>query len=913
MWNSYTIQCNPQITNNYLSLPSFLANSLQIRYSKDLFCKPIKITRTKNPKHTWILGWTGSISISDYSIEISIHLASTLGLISSESVRIEALYEINWIDRINAKVDIELEELLEEDKVYLEQNILNQLCVIMNNTIYPLYLPNQRMLSVRIDYDAKKYQQEYYLMRVDTELILEFKKSERKEEVVEEREGVLVDEEIEEMVVGVKKQEALFVEISYNKTAAKMLHMEFEDFSKAERKKGTKFHKLEKSKDTSLLFVTKEMRHLNANELGMNMKCYKRLGMYNKLLIKYKFRNTTLSELKNAQLNIVIDQYTKDFIDLYKKAIEHYLSSFEFPFILHHNTKYTIHWKKLLNADIEPELFNILLTLVDTSFSFIVELPKDKKCLLIESKEQINKLQIQIIDKHLCLSNSAVIIEDSVIKYIESYKEFCNKICGCIIICGENAKEVINYVKNNLVEQNVISFDCLNLSLKASMSNSSMKYLKEYLFCKTLAGMKLYRELIIIFEEINALCPANNLSDGDTIKQLKSNFYSSTIIALLDFLKSNRYKAQVLAINNNNEPLNSRLLNKQYFCDIRKVPKIEMKDRIKVFAQEFGELNNEEVKSLAEQTLNYSLSNYNEALRPLKSIRHLEDFKEKALKILQNQKPSSTEHIKLLKGNITFKNVGGMVKQKAELNKIFNWPSKYPELFVKSPIKLPKGVLLYGPSGCGKTLLALSIAKEFGLNLIPVNGAEVLNKYIGASEENLRQIFESARRCAPSVIFFDEFDSLAPIRGSGSTGVTDRLVNQLLCYLDGFEDLGRVYVLAASSRVNAIDPAVLRPGRIDKIVLCGFPNLKERLDILKVAVREFEEEKVEWKVDLEKIASQTEGYTGADLNGILNTAFETVMMKRMNTITTEDIIIKVKPKIEVKVKSINNIQRTAFM
>eukprot|EP00826_Nyctotherus_ovalis_P001766 TRINITY_DN10310_c0_g2_i7.p1 TRINITY_DN10310_c0_g2~~TRINITY_DN10310_c0_g2_i7.p1 ORF type:complete len:184 (-),score=49.38 TRINITY_DN10310_c0_g2_i7:67-618(-) len=183
---------------------------------------------------------------------------------------------------------------------------------------------------------------------------------------------------------------------------------------------------------------------------------------------------------------------------------------------------------------------------------------------------------------------------------------------------------------------------------------------------------------------------------------------------------------------------------------------------------------------------------------------------------------------------------------------------------------------------------------------------------MGASEENLRQVFESAKRCAPSVIFFDEFDSLAPIRGSGSTGVTDRLVNQLLCYLDGFEDLGRVYVLAASSRVKAIDAAVLRPGRIDRIIECGPPDFEERIEILKVAM---EEEKIEWRIDIEEIAKRTEGYSGADLNGILNNAYEEAMMKDISVIETEDVVkkIRMQQKLEVKANSIKGVQRTAFM
>ena len=176
----------------------------------------------------------------------------------------------------------------------------------------------------------------------------------------------------------------------------------------------------------------------------------------------------------------------------------------------------------------------------------------------------------------------------------------------------------------------------------------------------------------------------------------------------------------------------------------------------------------------------------------------------------------------------------------------------------------------------------------------------------------MRQVFESAKQCTPCIIFFDEFDSLAPTRGSGSTGVTDRLVNQLLCYLDGFEDIGKIYVLAASSRPNAIDPAVLRPGRIDKIIKCGYPIIEERKEIIKVEMGEYE---VKWNIDIERIAKETEGFSGADINGILNNSFEEVMMKGDNIINTEDVLNKIKPKrrANISMNQIKNVQKTALM
>ncbi|KAG9051589.1 Peroxisome biosynthesis protein pex1 [Tulasnella sp. UAMH 9824] len=188
-------------------------------------------------------------------------------------------------------------------------------------------------------------------------------------------------------------------------------------------------------------------------------------------------------------------------------------------------------------------------------------------------------------------------------------------------------------------------------------------------------------------------------------------------------------------------------------------------------------------------------------------------------------------------------------------------------------VKLQKSevqwLLLYGFPGCGKTLLASAVAKECGLNFISVKGPELLNKYIGASEKSVRDIFERATAAKPCVLFFDEFDSIAPKRGHDSTGVTDRVVNQMLTQMDGAEGLEGVYVLAATSRPDLIDPALLRPGRLDKSLLCNMPEEEERFEILQALSRKIA---ISDSVSLRALAQETEGYSGADLQAIMYNA-----------------------------------------
>jgi peroxin-1 len=223
------------------------------------------------------------------------------------------------------------------------------------------------------------------------------------------------------------------------------------------------------------------------------------------------------------------------------------------------------------------------------------------------------------------------------------------------------------------------------------------------------------------------------------------------------------------------------------------------------------------------------------------------------------------------------KSVGGLRLAKAALEEALSLPSKFPAIFSKAPLRLRTGALLYGPPGCGKTLLARAAVRASGMRLITVKGPELLNKYIGQSEAGVRSAFRRAASAKPCALFFDEFDAIAPRRGHDTTGVTDRVVNAFLTELDGVESLEGVVVLAATSRPDLIDPALLRPGRLDKALFCPFPSKTERMEILTALLgfgaTESETESIaESRLDLASVAARTEGFSGADLRGILSDA-----------------------------------------
>ncbi len=271
------------------------------------------------------------------------------------------------------------------------------------------------------------------------------------------------------------------------------------------------------------------------------------------------------------------------------------------------------------------------------------------------------------------------------------------------------------------------------------------------------------------------------------------------------------------------------------------------------------------------------------------------DFKE-ALKEIQ---PSALREVLVQVPNITWDDIGGLDLAKQELQEAVEWPLKYPESFEKFGVTPPKGVLIYGPPGTGKTLLAKAVANESDANFIAVKGPELLSKWVGESEKGVREVFRKARQTAPTVIFFDEIDSIASTRGGGSTdsGVTQRVVNQLLTEIDGLEELQDVSVIAATNRVDIMDPALLRPGRFDRHVKVGDPDQEARLEIFKVHAKNMPLAK---DVNLEELSKDTDGYVGADIEAVCR---EAVMLTLRDNLDAEEVTMKYFKKALKKVKT----------
>uniref|UniRef100_T1HCW5 AAA+ ATPase domain-containing protein n=1 Tax=Rhodnius prolixus TaxID=13249 RepID=T1HCW5_RHOPR len=241
--------------------------------------------------------------------------------------------------------------------------------------------------------------------------------------------------------------------------------------------------------------------------------------------------------------------------------------------------------------------------------------------------------------------------------------------------------------------------------------------------------------------------------------------------------------------------------------------------------------------------------------------------------------------------DISWNDIGSLKEVREKLDISIMIPVKYPKLFESVGVRAPSGILLYGPPGCGKTLVAKAVANEANINFISVKGPELLNMYVGESERAVRLCFQRARNSQPCVIFFDEIDALCPKRSDSTEGsVSSRVVNQVLTEMDGVEDRQGVFLMAATNRPDMVDPAVLRPGRLDKLVYVGLPNPEDRVDILRAITKNGTKPRLSEDIKLEEIGlnEKCSRYSGADLAALVREASVLALTEFVKTQTLDD-------------------------
>ncbi|MCE4617830.1 MAG: CDC48 family AAA ATPase [Desulfurococcales archaeon] len=400
---------------------------------------------------------------------------------------------------------------------------------------------------------------------------------------------------------------------------------------------------------------------------------------------------------------------------------------------------------------------------------------------------------------------------------------------------------------------------------------------------------------IIFIDEIDAIAPKREEVTGEVEKRVVAQ-----LLTLMDGLKE-RGRVIVIGATNRPEALDPALRRPGRFdreIEIRPPDKRARVEILKVHTRHMPLAEDVDLEKIAEMTHGYTGADLAAlakeaamaALRRFIKAGKIDLSKEaiptsvlKELKVTMSDfmeamklvRPTLIREVFVELPEVKWEDIGGLENVKQELREAVEWPLKHPKIFEEMGIRPPKGILLFGPPGTGKTLLAKAAASESGANFIAVRGPEVLSKWVGESEKAIRKIFERARQVAPTIVFFDEIDSIAPARGfrSDTSGVTDRIVNQLLTELDGLVPLQNVVVIAATNRPDILDPALLRPGRFDRLIYVPPPDKEARKEIFKVHTRKIP---LADDVDLDKLAELTEGYTGADIEAVVR---EAVMIK----------------------------------
>ena len=394
---------------------------------------------------------------------------------------------------------------------------------------------------------------------------------------------------------------------------------------------------------------------------------------------------------------------------------------------------------------------------------------------------------------------------------------------------------------------------------------------------------------IIFIDEIDAIAPKREEVTGEVEKRVVSQ-----LLALMDGLKP---RGRVVVIGATNRPnaidpalrrpgrfdreIEIGVPNKQGRLEIlqihtRGMPLAEDVDLEKIASVTHGFVGADLAalcKEAAMRALRRILPeiDFEKDTIPAEILNKITVTMDDFMEALKDVEPSAMREVLIEVPTVRWEDIGGLTDVKLELQEAVEWPLRYPEVFEHLDAKPPKGILLYGPPGTGKTLLAKAVATESEANFISIKGPELLSKWVGESERAVREVFRKARQAAPSIIFFDEIDSIAPIRGGGygDSHVTERVISQLLTEMDGLEELRGVVVIAATNRPDIIDPALLRPGRFDKLLYVPPPDHEARKEILKIHLRK---KPLAEDVNIEEIAKRTEGYTGADLAAVCNTA-----------------------------------------
>ena len=414
---------------------------------------------------------------------------------------------------------------------------------------------------------------------------------------------------------------------------------------------------------------------------------------------------------------------------------------------------------------------------------------------------------------------------------------------------------------------------------------------------------------IIFFDEIDAIATKREETRGDVEKRVVAQ-----LLGLMDGLKS-RGKVIVIAATNIPNQLDLALRRPGRFdreIEIGVPHKEGRLDILKINTRNMPLAKNVNLKDIARITHGFVGADLNSLAKeaamivlrrilpdlkiegvedgepiPKEILEKLQVTQKDFIDALKVVRPSAMREVLVETPDVSWDDVGGLEDVKAKLKEAVEWPLQKPEAFKRMGIRPPRGILLYGPPGAGKTLLAKAVAKESEANFILVNGPSLLSKWVGDSEKAVREIFRKARQTAPTILFFDEIDALVPRRGAGDESrVSERVVNQMLTEMDGLESLNDVVIIGATNRPDIVDPALLRQGRFDRIILTPVPDTVGRKKIFEIHLKRMP---IAGGVYAKKLAELTEGYVGADIEGVCR---EAGMIALREDIKAKEVLMK---------------------
>ncbi|CAD8144514.1 unnamed protein product [Paramecium pentaurelia] len=839
----------------YVSLPRMFQQFTTQSFSQGNLCQVIKGELMKTQQ----IAYFGCQGISeDNHIEIGFQFAQLLNIDDDDYIQITTISNCNQSSAITIYVQKWSDYMIvQHQKEIFETELLNKIQIVYNELLFPIFY--QEGQFVTFTFKAQDYNGPIAISR-NCEiniLIEEAQKPEQKLDLIELN-VLLLDQDYFESFIEIN------TELYHNNRLDKLYQITYSSsFPKSYRNyvKYAKHLKKNKQKqnipktaivqfkynnkiNTKYCFISKYYaKHLgiregqviliNTQEHDISKEANIRIFKRNQFIFQKIYFNfyTDLSLSKDTVIKSILEKIEKNQQTVLQSRVhfnQEHLYFLRIVQLIGNQPEHLLQTLSIVNEHNEPKvigerekgLLNKYLEEHIRILGFTSPIQKEIKLTQYQGLRQKKVLQQ---DYQLFLQ-----LFDEPIKQLESILNQESK-SQCLISCKEiQAMQIlIQYLKTNY-EVIKLNLDKLNQQGQNEKLQNVKKFIKHIFWQSRQVSVK---DILIVVKGVESIKSIDLIDFQQSFQILISNVLSKIIRnQIMEYPK-----IKLIVVSPSKDYLNfnlQKIFSKDAIIEFNK-PKQELRQRI--FEQCY---HSQEIKKSAEFLASKSENfNYSQFYALQKREKYQEELNQQISEewILQQINDLQDQQVQLNKKIPTFKEIGGLQEQKQIILDLFDLPMRYEHLFAKSKIKLPKSVLIYGMPGCGKTYFSLSICNELNINVLTVKGPELLDKYIGSSEQNVRDLFQKAQSLSPCIIFLDEIDSVVPVRTSSHSGVTDRVVNQFLCYLDGVEEgMKGVYIVAASSRPDLIDPAILRPGRIDKHVRIDLPNNEEILQILNI-------------------------------------------------------------------------------